>query len=260
MIRLVQLIKRRADVTQADFDARWRDAHGPLVASHQTRLGILRYVQTHRSSSTLDAEKLAIAKRGDMESPFDGVGEFWFGSERTLSAALSSAAGRDALAQIKADVASFADLDASPSWFAYEYPQIGTQRERVVARAKTGILKIHFSLRSLPGQSIEEAQHYWRTMHGPLVRSHAVARGTLCYVQVHRFETPLAEMQWRPGKEVEPYFGHAEAWFDTLVPRAGVEAAEAEAAAIADERNFIDWRRSTLLLGKELVFVDRYWL
>jgi hypothetical protein len=30
-------------------------------------------------------------------------------------------------------------------------------------------------------------------------------------------------------------------------------------AAIEDEANFIDWRSSTILVGKELVFVDREW-
>lgn len=31
-------------------------------------------------------------------------------------------------------------------------------------------------------------------------------------------------------------------------------------AAIEDEARFIDWNRSTILVGKELLFVDREWV
>ena len=182
----------------------------------------------------------------------------WSSVSRT--ATLSSAAGRRANAELLADEANFIDQATSPLWLAHEYPQVNTQRDRVVARPKTGVVKLYFPLRQLPALSSEAAQLYWRTEHGPLVRSFAVARGTLCYNQVHRCDSALTEpLQTARGITVEPYLGHAEAWIDRLVARAGPECAEAVAAAQVDEANFIDWSRSTAWIGRELVFVDRDW-
>jgi hypothetical protein len=260
MIRLVHAIRRKAGMTPAEFNTYWRDVHGPVIASHQTRLDILRYVQTHRDANAQDVESQAGAKRGGLEAPYDGVSELWFESEQALCNAGLTAAGRRALQEMAADESRFVNPAASPAWFAHEYPQVSTQRERIVARPKTGIRKVFFALRPLPGLTEAGALGYWRTMHGPLVRSHAVARGVLCYQQVHRFDTPL-EDEWRArrGGNVGGYMGHAEAWFDALASRQGAEAEEAEAAALQDERQFIDWSRSSLLFGKEMVLVDRDW-
>ncbi|MBS0396768.1 MAG: EthD domain-containing protein, partial [Proteobacteria bacterium] len=188
MIRMTWLLRRPAGIPAADFTARWRDEHGPLVAAHQARLGILRYVQTHRDAASADAEAAASAKRGGLDAPYDGVEEYWFGSDATLAAARGTVAGRAAEAEIAAHAATFVERGASPLWLGHEFPQIATQRERVVARPRTGIVRVHFAIRARPPLSAAEARHYWLTTHGPLVRSHAVARGTLCYLQVHRHE------------------------------------------------------------------------
>ena len=72
------------------------------------------------------------------------------------------------------DERHFIDLPQSPLWLAYEYPQINPI-EPVVARERSGIVKLHFPLRALAEQTLDEAQLYWRTSHGPLIRSHAAA-------------------------------------------------------------------------------------
>jgi hypothetical protein len=56
---------------------------------------------------------------------------------------------------------------------------------------------------------------------------------------------------------VEPYAGHAEAWFDRGVTRSSPEARVAAKAAIEDEAKFIDFTRSNIWTGKEHVIVDR---
>lgn len=261
MIRLVHLLKRRADQAASEFAHRWRDDHGPRVAAQQVSLGILRYSQLHRDPDSAELERGARAKRGGMAGEYDGVAEYWFESEEALSALLSGATGGRALAGLVESMSEFVDLRTSPLWFAHEYPQVSTRRERVVARPKTGIIKVHFPLCPPPGWSAAEGQLYWRTRHGPLIRSHAAARGSLCYQQVHRCESPLEVALCDAfGTPASSYMGHAEAWFDRLVTQVGFEAAAAEAAALADEQRFIDWSASTFLIGKELVFVDRDWI
>ena len=119
-------------------------------------------------------------------------------------------------------------------------------------------MKLHFPLRAVVGQSMEEAQLYWRTSHGPLIRSHAGANGMLRYQQVHRFESEIeAALRASRGTVVEPYLGHAEVWFDRGAGRRGPEAAEAGRQAIEDERKFIDFGRSCMWIGKEHRFIDR---
>jgi hypothetical protein len=255
------LLRRPARISAENFTTRWRDEHGPLVAAHQAHLEILRYVQTHRDAASADAEAAASTKRGGLAAPYDAVEEYWFASEAALAAARSTITGRAAEAEIADHAATFVERDASPLWLGHEFPQIGTQREPVVARPKSGIVRVHFAIRARPPLSAAEARHYWLATHGPLVRSHAVARGTVCYQQVHRYDYALtAELCAARGAATSDYLGHAEAWFERLVPRVGPESAAAEAAAIADEANFIDLPRSTFLIGKELVFVDRDWL
>jgi uncharacterized protein (TIGR02118 family) len=257
VIRLVFLLRRQPHLSLDEFHARWRDDHGPLVASHQTRLGIQRYTQSHRLDDRLN-DALASA-RGGMEPPYDGVAELWFESEAAIAAAGATEGGRRAGAELLADEAEFIDLPASPLWLAYEYPQVNPAPEHTLARVKSPIVKLHFPLRHPAGQSLDEAQHYWRTSHGPLIRSMAPAMGMIRYQQVHRFESPFeAALRGPRGTTAEPYTGHAEAWFDRGRLGASPEAAESGRRAVEDEAHFIDFARSAIWIGKEHLLIDRW--
>ena len=213
VIRLVFLLRRSAGLSLSEFSDRWRLDHGPIVAGHQTALGVLRYTQSHRIEDSMN-EAMARA-RGGMEEPYDGVAELWWSSEEALRDASSSDAGRRAGEALLADEAEFIDLAASPLWLAHEYPQVNPTPETIVARPASRIVKLHFPLRHPETMSMDEAQRYWRIQHGPLIRSMAPAMGMLRYQQVHRFETPLeAALRASRGTQVEPYTGHAEAWFE----------------------------------------------
>jgi len=71
VIRLVFLLRRRAELSLAEFSERWRVDHGPLVAGHQSVLGIARYTQSHRLDDPQN-EAMAAA-RGGMEPPYDAI-------------------------------------------------------------------------------------------------------------------------------------------------------------------------------------------
>ena len=167
-------------------------------------------------------------------------------------------AGAAAAAALLEDEQRFIDLPNSPLWLAHEYPQVNPTPENILARPHSGIVKLYFPLRARAELTEEAAQRYWRTSHGPLIRSQAGAAGILRYQQVHRFENPLeAELRASRGTTVAPYTGHAEVWFDRGVQRSGPEAAASGARAIEDESKFIDFKRSCMWLGKEHVFIDR---
>ena len=256
MIRLVFCLRRQPHFSLQEFQSYWLEQHAPLVASFSSDLNILRYVQTH----TLDEAGNAAAQkaRGDMEPEYDGVAELWWSTEADLEAALASPAGQAAGAALLADEQKFIDLPQSPLWFAYEYPQVNPSPENIVANVKSNVVRVFFPLRHQAQISEADARHYWLTQHGPIVRSHAVAAGTLCYRQVHRANSPHdAGIQAARGTEVESYLGHAEAWVDRGRAPATPEARLAGETFIADEHNFIDMQRSTIFFGKEHTVIDK---
>ncbi len=256
MIRLVFVLRKKSHLSLAEFHDYWRNKHGPLVASFASDLNILRYVQTHTLEDP--ANEAAQSARGNMEPHYDGVAELWWSTEAELEAAMASPEGQAAGAALLADEATFIDLPQSPLWMAYEYPQVNPSPENVVAHVKSNIVRVFFPLRHQSHLSEEQARHYWLTQHGPIVRSHAQAAGTLCYRQVHRANSPIdAGLQEARGTQVESYLGHAEAWVDRGRAPNTEEAKLANRTFIEDEHNFIDMNRSTLWFGKEHTIIDR---
>lgn len=256
MIRLEFALRRKAGLSRADFQQYWREVHGPLVAKHSTTLNIHRYIQLHTLEDPIN-EALASA-RGGMEPVYDGVAELWWTSPEALSA---SGDGAAALLELLEDERKFIDLPNSPLWFAYEHPQVNPS-EDICAREHSPLVKLFFCLRELPGRSLAETQLYWRTNHGPLIRSVAPGFRIQRYLQVHHCDDipAIAALRAARGTLTPPYAGHAEAWFNRadLLSMANVpEANRALEIAIEDERKFVDFSRSAMWIGKERVFIDR---
>ena len=259
MIRLIFVLRRKPGMSLTDFQQYWRSTHGPLVAKHSATLNILRYVQVHTLEDPVN-DQLAGA-RGKMEPPYDGVAELWWNNREELTASFVSASGQAAGRELLEDEARFIDLPNSPLWFAHDYPQVNPTPEEMVAREHSSLVKLFFCLRHPANQSLEEAQLYWRTNHGPTIRGVAQGMGIKRYLQVHRCAEPL-EQQLRASRktQVAPYTGHAEAWFDrAALATVGntPEGRHAMAIAVEDERKFIDFPNSAIWIAKERVFIDR---
>lgn len=258
MIRLTYVLRRRPEHSLEEFQSYWRTVHGPLVAKHAERLNVLRYVQVHTLE---DPANDAMARaRGGMEPPYDGVAELWWRSRDDLAAALDTAEGRAAGEELLEDERKFIDLARSTLWLGHEYPQVNPTPEDLVARERSPYVKLFYALRHRADQKLEEAQLYWRTAHGPLIRAGAQAGRILRYVQVHRYEDEVAHaLRQARGCAVEPYTGHAELWFDRgALGGAGTpEGARGNQLAVEDERRFIDFERSAMWIAKERVFIDR---
>jgi uncharacterized protein (TIGR02118 family) len=256
MIRLVYLLRRRAGSSLEDFQRYWRETHGPLVAGFAGALRLRRYVQVHALDDPVD--DALQAARGGMEPRYDGVAELWWDHESDFAEAMQSVPGRAAGEALLEDEAKFIDLAQSPLWLNVELPQVNPAQERF-ATPRSPWVKLYFPLRLRADVGFEAGQRYWRTHHGPLIRSQAPASGIHRYQQVHRVESEFeAALREARGTRVEPYDGHAEVWFDRGAGRGGPEAQRANARAIEDEAKFIDFRRSTMWIGKELMFVDRF--
>ena len=116
MIRLTFVLRRKPEMSRAEFQQYWRNIHGPLVAKSSTALNILRYVQVHTLDDPIN-DQLAEA-RGGMEEPYDGVAEVWWPNREALTSGLENADGRTAAKELVEDEARFIDLAHSPLWFA----------------------------------------------------------------------------------------------------------------------------------------------
>jgi len=256
MIRLTFYVRRKPDMSLAEFQSYWLNTHGPLVASHSSNLNIARYVQNHTQDDPLN-ELMNQARGGEMEKPYDGVAELWWETEEKLMEALQSEAGAIAGAALLEDEQRFVDLPNSPLYLAYEYPQVNPTPENIVARVKSNIIKIHFPLRHLESLEEAEVRRYWLTNHGPIIRSHAPASGLLRYVQVHRAGHALDDqLRADRGTVTPPYLGHAEVWVNSAITSTP-EGIVANQAAVEDESKFIDFKRSSMWVAKEHVVIDR---
>ena len=72
MIKLVICASRRSDISSQEFDAYWRDRHGPLVKSvSEFARHVRRYVQCHLVDQAVPF---------GIPGAYDGVAELWFDS------------------------------------------------------------------------------------------------------------------------------------------------------------------------------------
>ncbi|MCB0996931.1 MAG: EthD family reductase, partial [Acidimicrobiales bacterium] len=77
-IKLLAFVRRRNDVSPAEFHAHWRDRHGPLIRdTPELARHVRRYEQNHRLDADYERERGALERdSGD----FDGVAVQWFDS------------------------------------------------------------------------------------------------------------------------------------------------------------------------------------
>lgn len=212
MIKLIGFLTRKPGMSVADFQTYWRDVHGPMIARSP---GLLRYIQSHACPEVYDTYPPA----------YDGAAEAWFEDMDAFNAAVASPGWQEAIA----DVGNFM-APGGGRLFATEVPIIDTLPS---PRERQGMIKFMGLLTRRPGLSVEEFQHHWRDIHGPLV--HAEFPEMRRYIQCHAIPDTYS-MDPPPA-----YDGVPEAWFDSLdvfpwrmVRRDG---AERETAAARDSQS-----------------------
>ncbi len=117
------------------------------------------------------------------------------------------------------------------------------------------MIKLTYCIRRRAELSPAAFHQHWREQHAPLVQKHAAAIGAKRYVQSHTVEAEGNALLRSSRGADEPFDGVAEVWWESmkafnaaLQTTAGREAAQ---ALLDDERNFIDFARSSLFLTEE---------
>ena len=99
MVKLTCLLKRKEGLTPAEFQAHWKNTHGPLIARSKSGSHVIRYEQHPRPLDDY---------RGDDDrSGYDGVTVQWFPSMDEYKAHM----GEDDFPEVMDDIANFLDLD-----------------------------------------------------------------------------------------------------------------------------------------------------
>ena len=124
MIKLAFCLRRRSELTAADFHQYWLTQHAELVKQHAAALRIRRYVQSHTVADERVAASLAV--RDSAVEPYDGVAELWWDSIEDLVEAGGTKEGRAAGRALLEDERSFIDLADSPIFYSVEHVIIGT--------------------------------------------------------------------------------------------------------------------------------------
>lgn len=118
MIKMIFCLRRRAELSPAEFQSYWRERHAPLVAEVAPLLRIRRYVQSH----SFNDPQLAgpVAARGATVPPYDGVAELYWDSVDDLVAVNDSREAREAGRRLLEDERAFIDLSQSPLFWVRE--------------------------------------------------------------------------------------------------------------------------------------------
>ncbi|MFE6923046.1 EthD domain-containing protein [Nocardia sp. NPDC057663] len=121
-IKLTCAIRRRPDLSPAEFYGYWLHRHGPFAVEQIKILGGLRYVQSHATDST---QNLVLTTTRGAGQPFDGLVEVWFPSEHALIAALATPAGIEANLGLTEDEKNFIDVPNSAFFLTKEHVLLG---------------------------------------------------------------------------------------------------------------------------------------
>ena len=118
MVKLVYCLRRRADVSPEEFYRYWLNTHGPKVKNAAEALRALRYVQSHTCEP--EVNQAFVDSRG-LASAYDGITEVWWNSIEDLKAAMTDAAGAEAMAMLRNDESQFVDFSESRVFMTTEH-------------------------------------------------------------------------------------------------------------------------------------------
>jgi hypothetical protein len=121
MIKVVYCMRRRADLSEPEFQRYWKEVHAPMLIERSRELRLAAYVQTSRTASPFSPR---VERSGALDLPYDGVAELYWANEEDMRYAFESA---DALAiqrLLAADERNFIAHARSARWVAKEFAPI----------------------------------------------------------------------------------------------------------------------------------------
>ncbi len=118
MIKLIMCLRRRSDLTRAEFQDYWLNKHGPFFQANAATMRTKKYVQSHTIDTPMND---GMRESRGMEPDFDGVAEVWFESEADLMEAMGSTEMQELSAALLEDEGNFIDHSRSSAFLVKEH-------------------------------------------------------------------------------------------------------------------------------------------
>jgi len=119
MIKLVYVIRRRADVSEKDFREYWLNTHGPLVRGFARALNAKKYIQSHTIAEDLGSQFRGT--RPKMSETYDGITEVWWDSVADFAAGGDASEREKAGRALLQDESKFIDFERSSIFLTEEH-------------------------------------------------------------------------------------------------------------------------------------------
>jgi uncharacterized protein (TIGR02118 family) len=119
MIKLVYVIRKRADISEKDFHEYWLKQHGPLVRSFAKSMRAKRYVQSHTVHE--DAGKQIRGTRPGMKETYDGITEVWWDTLEDFNSGGEPEDRAKAARTLLEDESKFIDFERSSIFLTEEH-------------------------------------------------------------------------------------------------------------------------------------------
>jgi hypothetical protein len=119
MIKLVYIVKKRADISEKDFHEYWLKTHGPLVRGFAKSMRAKKYVQSHTVHE--DAGKQIRTTRPKMKETYDGITEVWWDTLEDFSGGGAIQERAEAARALLEDESKFIDFEHSSIFLTEEH-------------------------------------------------------------------------------------------------------------------------------------------
>ncbi len=219
MLKVVRTVKRRKDLTPAQFKAYWLEHHVPLEKRAVETTPIRKIVASFSTGQLV----------GGTEPPFDGMVSGYFDTMADIKATFAGPTP----AIMRKDEENFIDLTQeivrtiTEELIAAEHPSA----VRVIKNS--GQLKVVRTVRRRPDLTLEQFKAYWLENHVPLEKR------VIEMSRVRRIVASFALPETAGGRE--PAFdGMAELYFETLDDIRELFSGPIPPMMLKDEENFVD--------------------
>jgi hypothetical protein len=119
MIKLVYIVRKRADISEKDFHEYWLKTHGPLVRGFAKSMRAKKYVQSHTIAE--DAGKQIRSTRPKMYETADGITEVWWDTIEDFSGGGAVQERAEAARALLEDESKFIDFERSSIFLTEEH-------------------------------------------------------------------------------------------------------------------------------------------
>jgi hypothetical protein len=258
-IKILRALRQQKNITTEQFQKLWRQQVGPLMASLQTSLSVIKYVQNHRAPGEVDTSLRSARQNLVQEGPpFDIVEELYFdGIMAEFVENYHSERGVKAWQSIREATGQYLDLPQC-------HISIVEERPFVLAGSPPNLIASEWN-HVVKAVAMVQAENdattnieYWGRSHAALTQRWASSLGIIQYVQNHRYDPPiLAEVAQDFGFMKISYDICAMVWVDAGQTGEASQRAQVEIRKDEDS-GFIKPHTMMCFAGKEHIFVDQY--